>query len=140
MGFLTGWNRRRIQYRLTRKDHYVYLVHIPQDGVAKIGRTCRLKHRLHNLRQSLYRSHAVYVIACSCANESLRLEKYIMSKLPRKITGEWFSEATPADVQSLLINEWGHLLLVPYDAPNETEIPKANIITHTQNNFTITLI
>jgi len=109
--------RQRLAYHLQRKEHYVYLVHIPGDNVGKVGRTSRLKNRLHNLRQAIYRPHEVYVICCHSAAESMSLEKALKKMLPNHISGEWYSGVTPEQVQSLLVApDHGHLLLVPFQS------------------------
>lgn len=127
----------RLRFWLNRKQHYVYLIHIESDNVAKIGRTCRLKHRLKNLNQGLYKPFKVYLIHCNSGCESLALEKSLHKALQHKhVKGEWFRGTEPELIQSLLVApDWGHLLLVEHS--DEQIIPEPSMV-HKQS-FVITL-
>lgn len=109
-------DKLRFLYALKRKDHCVYLVHVPEDQVTKVGRSCHLTHRLKNLRAGIYRDHEVYVIRCASSKESLELEKFLhMALRANHVKGEWYNTVTPEQVQSMLIMpNYGHLLLEPY--------------------------
>lgn len=110
-------------YRLTPKRYICYIIYVADDSVCKIGRTCRLQYRLNNLRTGIYRKHEVFVIHCQSAHESLMLERFLKRQLkPRHVVGEWHSSTCPEDIQALLVNDFGHLLLEPYEA-NTDEIP-----------------
>lgn len=119
-------NKLHAQYRLTPKKYICYIIYVPQDFMAKVGRTCRLQYRLNNLRTGIYRPHEVFVIHCRSGHESLTLERFFKKELKqRHVVGEWYEKVTPSDIQSLLINDFGHLLLVPHEAGSK-EIPDSH--------------
>jgi hypothetical protein len=126
--FTQGGRERYLQkYRSSPKRFYCYLLVIPTDGVAKAGRTCRLSYRMRNLSAAIYRDHELYLIECGTSQESLKLEKYLKTQLKHKhIRGEWFHTTRPTDVQSLLVGEFGHLLLVPHKAEAAPPASKPN--------------
>lgn len=115
-------------YRLTPKKYICYIIYVEQDSMTKVGRTCRLQYRLNNLRTGFYRKHEVYVIHCRSGHESLLLERYFKKELKqRHVIGEWHANVTPEDVQSLLVGDFGHLLLEPHEA-NTDHIPESYTI------------
>jgi hypothetical protein len=126
--FTAGGRERYLQkYRSAPKEYFCYLLLIPSDDVAKVGRTCRLSYRMRNLFAAIYRQHELYLIQCETSQESLKLEKHIKKKLQHKhIRGEWFHTTRPADVQSLLVDDFGHLLLINKESVEPPPVAKVN--------------
>lgn len=135
--FTAGGRERYLQkYRSAPKEYFCYLLVIPSDDVAKVGRTCRLSYRMRNLFAAIYRQHELYLIQCETSHESLKLEKYLKKKLSHKnIRGEWFASVKPECVQSLLIDDFGHLLLIN----KEPESPPPASKTQATPDFIISL-
>lgn len=72
---------------------------------------------MRNLLAAIYREHELYLIQCETSQESLKLEKYLKKELRHKhIRGEWFASVKPECVQSLLVGDFAHMLLVPHKA------------------------
>jgi hypothetical protein len=110
--------RQRLFYRLQPKKHYVYLVWCPTEQKSKLGRTCRISHRLKNLRQALWTTdEQIYIVRVHTSSESLKLERFLKKTFCAKhVIREWFSGVSPEDLASVLTHDNGfaHLLLVPY--------------------------
>lgn len=80
------------QYRSTPKVHCIYILEVPEDGVCKVGRSSRLKHRLTNLRACVWKQHTVHVIRCANAEESRDLDRYLKKALAESHrVGEFFN-------------------------------------------------
>lgn len=113
----------KLFYRLQPKRHYCYLIWCPTEKKAKIGRTCRLHHRLKNLRASLWvTNEEVYVIRVHNSNESLKLERFLHKAFAsRHVVREWYGGVTPEDVAAVLTHNhgFGHLLLAPHEKPED---------------------
>jgi hypothetical protein len=82
---------------------------------------------MRNLFAAIYRQHELYLIQCETSQESLKLEKYLKKKLsPRNIRGEWFASVKPECVQSLLVDDFGHLLLINRETVEPPPVSKVN--------------
>lgn len=142
--YRSGRHERYLSYyRSLPKEHFVYLIHIPDDAVGKLGRTCRLPYRLRNLSAALYKPYSLYLIRCTDGAESLKLERHMRSTLKhRHVKGEWH-QTTPQEVESLLIEDFRHLSLEPDEEKKHTRFPPMMMNTSPLNtkpvDFTVTM-
>jgi hypothetical protein len=92
---------------------------------------------MRNLSAAIYRDHKLYLIECTSGQESLKLEKHLKNKLkPKNIRGEWFASIRPECVQSLLVDDFAHLLLTSSEPESPTPVPHLN---QSPPDFNITL-
>lgn len=131
----------RFLYSLAPKRHYCYLVYLEKEQKSKIGRTCRLSHRLKNLRQSIWCTDVkVFVMRLSNSSESLRMERFLKKQLaPYHLVREWYNGefVTPQYVSSLLRHEdgWGHVLLVKHDDHGYVVEPSTGLVRREEASF-----
>jgi len=89
------YNREKYKLNyLLSKEYVVYILKIVDKNIYKIGKTNSLKHRLINLKQSIYEEIVIHsVISCQTNTEALLKEKWLQHQLesyriPSK--KEWF--------------------------------------------------
>ena len=89
-------------YRSTRKEYCIYVLHIPEDSVCKIGRSSRMSFRIRNLRASIYKKHTIHIIRCSGAEESLHLDRYLKKTLKAHHRIGEFYDISPEKIEQIL--------------------------------------
>eukprot|EP00952_Eustigmatos_sp_NYUAD-ZCMA_P014260 55781-Eustigmatos_ZCMA.PRE.1 len=104
-------------YRAQPKDHVIYVLEVPDDGVCKLGRSSRLLYRCRNLRASMYKQHSLRIIRCVDAAESLALDRWLKKRFAQKhLIGEFYTIAAD-DVKRALeeSSEFSHLCFTTDD-------------------------